>query len=407
MKKTYGLTLALLSALLAATGCSDDNVLKTTPAIPGEEITFGANATFEAGDAQTRTSYGDKGTDFQVINWEVNDHIRIICAQAAQKKEADYKITDITHGSVTGDRESSATTLTKVSNGLQWGTGQHTFYAIYPSPGHFTGTEENQPRTTITSNIAGGVLPTTQTVKEVKTNHNGYKYVAMPNMDNAYMVARAVYNAEKDGGGGVTLHFKPIVTAIEVEIKAGSINPNTTDNTLKLTSVSLSSASKKDICGAFSTDLSGLNTDENLVSGVAVTNINRTTGDHNRVTIDLNDKDIVLKEDESCVVTFFILPTAEFNNNNTDLKLTVFYTSGGVTTSKICTLGKEVKAHKKYFFKNLKLPNITTGSNSSNWFGALDDDIYLSQLSIHGAGNAASYNYKNNTQELYKEQTRS
>ena len=227
----------------------------------------------------------------------------------------------------------------------------------------------------------------------------------MPNMDNAYMVARAVYNAEKDGGGGVTLHFKPIVTAIEVEIKAGSINPNTTDNTLKLTSASLSSASKKDICGAFSTDLSGLNTDENLVSGVAVTNINKTTGDHNRVTIDLNDKDIVLKEDESCAVTFFILPTAEFNNNNTDLKLTVFYTSGGVTTSKICTLGKEVKAHKKYFFKNLKLPNITTGSNSSNWFGALDDDIYLSQLSIPGAGNAASYNYKNNNQELYKEQT--
>ena len=396
-----------MSALFITTGCSDDNTLKTTPATPGKEITFGANASIEDGNAKTRTIYGDKGTDFQVINWEPNDHIRIVCAQAAQNKEADYKITEITAGSTTTgkDKESKGATLTKVSNGLQWGTGEHTFYAVYPSPGHFTGTEVNQPRTEITNNLVSGVLPTTQTVKELKSNYNGYKYVAMPNMDNAYMVARNVYNTETNGGEGVTLHFKPIVTAIEVEIKAGTIHLNSTDNELRLTSVSLSSLSKKDICGSFSANLTGLNTDEKLINGVTVNNTNTTSGDHNRVTIDLNDKNIVLSEDESCVVTFFILPTAEFDEANTDLKLTVFYTSEGVATSKVCTLGKEVRAHKKYFFSNLTLPDIATNSNSSNWFGALGDDIYVSQLSIPGAGNAGSYNYTGSNPELYKEQT--
>ena len=133
--------------------------------------------------------------------------------------------------------------------------------------------------------------------------------------------------------------------------------------------------------------------DNNVTSGLTVSNGNPFLGEHNRVTIELNSQNIVLTEDESCILTFFVLPTAEFNDNNTDLKLDVLYTTGGVSTIKTCTLGKEIRAHKKYFFSNLTLPNITPSTNSSNCFSPLDDDIYLSQLSIPGVVSAASGNY--------------
>ena len=410
MKRTEKLMLIVLSSFAVITGCSDDNFIKTTPAIPGAEIVFGASASFENGNAQTRTIYGDKGDGYQIINWEPNDHIRIVSAQAAQDKEADYKLTTITPGNTAGDKESSATTLTKVSNGLQWGSGEHTFYAVYPSPYIFGTTPgEDQTQTTITNNTVTGVLPVVQTIKEKRENvtvgSNTYKYMLMPNMDNAFMVAKAVYNTATNGGEGVELHFKPIVTAIEIEIKAGSINPNTSDESLTLTSVSLRSTSGQDICGKFSANITNLNMDNNVTSGLTVSNGNPFVGEHNRVTIELNSQNIVLTEDESCILTFFVLPTAEFNDNNTDLKLDVLYTTGGVSTIKTCTLGKEIRAHKKYFFSNLTLPNITPSTNSSNWFSTLDDDIYLSQLSIPGAGNAASGNYSGGNPQFYKEQT--
>ena len=103
MKKTNYLILALLSLIIIITGCSEDNILRTIPATPGTEIDFGANASYENGNAQTRTIYGDKGNGFQIINCEVDDHIRIVCAQAAQHKEADYKLSSITHGETNGD----------------------------------------------------------------------------------------------------------------------------------------------------------------------------------------------------------------------------------------------------------------------------------------------------------------
>ena len=98
MKRTEKLMLIVLSSFAVITGCSDDNFIKTTPAIPGAEIVFGASASFENGNAQTRTIYGDKGDGYQIINWEPNDHIRIVSAQAAQDKEADYKLSTITPG---------------------------------------------------------------------------------------------------------------------------------------------------------------------------------------------------------------------------------------------------------------------------------------------------------------------
>ena len=165
------------------------------------------------------------------------------------------------------------------------------------------------------------------------------------------------------------------------------------------------SASGKDICGSFAADITNLNTDEDYTKGLVVTDTNDKIGEHNRVTIELNNKNVVLEKDQSCIVTFFLLPTTEFNDNNTDLTIDIFYTCNGVSTTRSCILGKEIKAHKKYFFSNLTLPSITPNTNSSNWFSLIDDEIYLSQISIPAAGNTASYNYNGSNSSYYKEQT--
>lgn len=393
MKRISKVVYVLLGMGFLATGCSEDEIMKTTPANPGEAIVFGATASIENGNAGSgsRTVYGEKGEGYQVINWEEGDLIRIACAQAEQAKEADYAVSGITEGSTSGDKESSASTLTKQSDGLQWGTGEHTFYAVYPSPAHFDVTDnDQQPHTQLNGNMVSGVLASVQNPKDGGT-WNGTQYVLNPDMDQAYMAARAHYDAAKEGGEGVTLHFKPLVTAIEVEVKAGEINPNTTTvKTLTLTSLRLRSASGKNLVGKFSADISNLNDDTELISGVNVSD--ETPGDisTSNVSVSLPSDGITLGKDQSVVVTFFILPTATFEDGNTDLKLDVGFIFDGANVSKTCTLGREVKAHCKYFFSNITLPDMSLSNISSNWISLLDDNILISQLSIPGAGNAAS-----------------
>lgn len=401
--------LALLVASLFIEGCSEDVIQQVNPATPGDEIVFGASATYENGSVTTRTAYGDKGEGYQIINWVEGDMIRIACAQAAQAKEADYKVSSITSGSTTGDKESAAATLTKQStSGLQWSTADsHEFFAVYPSPAHFgenPGTD--QPQTTLANGTLTGVLPIVQsgTLKTKTTDGVDYDYVIEPDMDCAYMAAHATYATATEGGGGVTLHFKPIVTAIEIELKAGEIASGI--NSIALQQVRLYSASGKDLCGSFSASLSNLNNDANNVTAneLTVTGNNAEGTVHSYVTMGLTAHNITMTSSQSCVFTFFILPTVEFDNDNTDLKLEVMYTASNTTQTKTCTLGKEVKALKKYFFSNVTLPNITEVT-ASNWFSQLEEDILVSQISIPGAGNAASSGYTGSNAAYYKEQT--
>lgn len=402
MKRISNLAYVLIGIGFLATGCSEDEIMKVTPANPGDAIVFGATASIENGSPHTRTAYGEKGDGFQVINWVAGDEIRIACAEAAQAKQADYVVQNVTPGSPSGDKESSASTLIKKGDGLQWGTGEHTFYAVYPSPAHFNVTDENQqPHTNLEDHTVTGVLGSVQVASDPKTEDNQTVY--KPDMAQAYMAARAYYNQAKEGGEGVTLHFKPLVTAIEVEVKAGEINPNSSSSgkTLEITSLTLRSEKGNNLVGKFSADISGLNGDEATIKGATINDETPSDMSTSNVRILLPESKKLAK-DESVVVTFFILPTAEFDENNKDLKLDVTFIFDGASTTKTCTLGKEIKAHRKYFFKNVTLPTMNTGDINSNWVSRLDDDILISQLSIPGAGNAASESSKS-----YREQTKS
>lgn len=190
------------------------------------EIAFDASSTW-LNDEGTRTEYsglsytisGD-GT-YERINWVQNtDLIRVYCKQAyidgSSNKYSDYKIAS--EPSEEAQKSVAQVAPASTDNTLRWGNGTHTFYALYPAPGtkwKYDNDKQVSPDDAKISAsgdnaIIEGSIPAEQVVKL-----NGTEYE--PNMNYAYMYAIKQVSAKR----GVTLSFKPLVTAIQFTVKAG------------------------------------------------------------------------------------------------------------------------------------------------------------------------------------------
>lgn len=235
--------IAIIMATLVAVACVKETAAELHE--QGSQIVFGASTMWEnaprsrteffigedESTPQTRTEYSGK-TDsdadiapgntfsYERIDWSAGlDKIRVFCAAAGGGHEMsghadDYLIT----GKEADGATSKATGLSPVEgNGLQWGTGDHYFYAVYPAPGSQSpydfGTDKtvNGAYKLRIEEAEGnkmkvyGVIPSWQNV--VKEG-NVYK----PNMNYAYMVAAKKVSA---GASSVELDFKPLVTTFE------------------------------------------------------------------------------------------------------------------------------------------------------------------------------------------------
>ena len=136
----YTKFLALMSFALVMSACQDDNLIPEAPALPGDEIVFGATAYLENGDPQTRTVYGDIQGNLIEVRWIDGDRLDIACPETAGPKEiAEYKVVaqGITGNNSTTNAESSyASILVRLEEGagLQWSSEPtHHFFASYPS----------------------------------------------------------------------------------------------------------------------------------------------------------------------------------------------------------------------------------------------------------------------------------
>ena len=114
---------------------------------PGTEIVFGASTLWQ-NDVQTRTEYSGrderdgtivKTSQYERIDWsDGTDMIRVLCEAASGKsdpsdKSASYVVSGVSTGSE--KQKSEAGIEPADGNSLQWGTGSHTFYAMYPAAG--------------------------------------------------------------------------------------------------------------------------------------------------------------------------------------------------------------------------------------------------------------------------------
>lgn len=393
MKKS----ILILCACAAFAGCSEDDLVVKKPAIPGSEVQFGATAYMSNGNS-TRTEYGDAdATKGKIeLRWVEGDKIDIACPQAvAGRRKAAYKI--VTE-SIVADPNSStidngkATQLDKLGEyGIQWGEpGNHEFYALYPSSESFDATERGKIGMDGTG--VNGYLPVNQDPIEVKPD--GSNYILKPDMRYAFMVADATVNSAEVNT--VSLSFEPLVTALQFELTAPKIINNTTESTeLTITAVSLHTVNEQNICGSFQYKFQ---TD-------AITDTNKETG-FSRITQTIPDSNPVILNagtGNKVDVTFFVLPSANIADGN--LRLQVFYNHNGSPYVKTLKIGKELTARKKYYFRNVQLPQIDAKVQGSTWFSALDPNVYISQLSIPVAGNAFSSYYDKENPQYYKEQT--
>ena len=390
MKKS----ILILCACAAFAGCSEDDLVVKRPAIPGSEVQFGATAYMSNGNG-TRTVYGDAVGNQIELRWVEGDKIDIACTQAAEgRRKAAYEIVETT---IVGDENSidnsQATKLEKLGEyGIQWGEpGNHDFYALYPSSESFDATERG--KIGIDAGGVNGYLPVnqgptdvTKVTKDGKTN-----YILEPDMRYAFMVAKNSVNSAEVNT--VSLSFEPLVTALQFELTAPKIINNTTESTeLTITAVSLNTVNEQNICGSF----------QYRFQGGAITGTNETGFSRITQTVPSNVK-LNAGTGNTVDVTFFVLPSAKIADGN--LRLQVFYNHNGSPYVKTLKIGKELTARKKYYFRNVQLPQIDAKVQGSTWFSALDPNVYISQLSIPVAGNTFTSYYKGTNPEYYKEQT--
>ena len=412
----YTKFLALMSFALVMSACQDDNLIPEAPALPGDEIVFGATAYLENGDPQTRTVYGDIQGNLIEVRWIDGDRLDIACPETAGPKEiAEYKVVaqGITGNNSTTNAESSyASTLVRLEEGagLQWSSEPtHHFFASYPSKAmiaeKLATTLSKGEIDSLGMKLDGeqnaklrGYLPVDQTPSYVPTTPNAGRegnqgYVIAPDMTYAYMVAKKTVDTK----GNVGLQFTSQMTALEFEIVASDIaqdpNTGTTSHEIKILGVTLSHANNEQIAGHFEYDYA-----KNDFSNVDIENADA----HAYVTQSFPEGLLVDPTTGFVDVTFFVFPGVPFNYGNDEvaedsllsreLELTVLYQIDGIPQNRTAKIRKQIEPKKKYFFANVQLPKIpANGVSTSNWFNALDSTILLSQVSIPVASNVFAH----------------
>ena len=358
----------------------------------GGGIRFGASTGYENGPA-TKTEYSgldENGasissmSSWERIDWVPNsDKIRILCEAAGNGPISDYMITGTPTAS---GRKSTASITPDGDTGLQWGEGNHYFYAMYPVPGMesnypFTDNnpvEESKARleaTTGNKATITGMIPATQ---ELFLLGEGHEFKA--NMNYAYMYAATEVSA--DQGGVITLKFRPLVTTIEFTFLTPADDPVTN----KLTSVMLCSKTTS-LAGTFTATMSTAATEAPVIE-------TRNVGKNIIATIP--DGGVRLKSNAPYKVTLLALPV-----DQTDLKLVLNF-EGGIQRSLELKDNDSfimVPARKKVYVRNLGVP----GSDSNIWtyhISATDpSDLSYTNRSSLNSCKVASYRKKGTTTE--------
>ena len=226
MKKASTLVLLSAGILLSLAGCQKG----TQPGHGGEgnAVRFGV----KSGSIDTRTSYGDYGTGYQMINWSDDDLILIWSDNAINRddrpgKSAVYELLNIDSSS---GKECVASPNRATEDGLVYlddNTTQYQFWGIYPSNKYLGEIP--------TAGSVSFSVPATQKRYQDPVTTDG-NIVENPDMSNAVMLATS-QKVKKDDL--VNLKFYAAFTAFEFEIR------NNTGDALTLRNVQLASGTEE------------------------------------------------------------------------------------------------------------------------------------------------------------------
>lgn len=386
MRKIY----SYISIVIAAgffNSCVEENMEPVNPSYREGEVVFSAVSGFETGDRDTKTIYsGDTytidGVTYERIEWVANDKIKIYCHTGNNRQAADYSVGTAT----TSTNQTHTAVLNKQDedNGIHWnGTGEHRFYAIYPSP---TMPDNSDSKTTLEGKVditydestqtatLKGYVPTTQAPLEIVNDKsitsNGTPkrtadYWAKPDMRYSYMVASTTASPSDNG---VELSFSAVATALEIEIVA----PEATT----ISEVIIQSKKGAPLTGNFTCPI-----DEN---GKPVTSEIAISDGASTVNIQLGS--LQMGANEILRLTTLLLPV-----NVSEGDLNIIVQTDNLIRGNLG--GVALKAHKKHYLTNVTLPTEYVQGEGNNWITVLPDDVLLRGLSIPGTSNSFSYNY--------------
>lgn len=391
--RTRPLMGALVSTAILLAGCQENDIVKPKETWhKGDNVEFRARAGYENnGGNDTRTvytgvTYDFEGKKYERVDWVVDDQIRIFCKEAQNPAEghnyADYKI--VSHKNGGGKEDYGYLERVNPNGSLQWGdpSKKHTFYAFYPSPAQNSQLE-------MSDNWAKGVVPMEQTPLEITTTDDK-NYVAKPNMDYAFMTAKAVM--EPGSSNEVNLSFKSMVTALELELEGPD------QQTVNLTDIRISSDTEN-LTGPFTCDLDKVATD-----GYPDCTILSTTDDRHTVNVSLVDKKtgkpFSLSGGQTLKVTVFLLPLDDYQTLKISLQTAKGIKSHDLKKNDGTTM--VVKSHLKNLVKKIQVPSNFT---ANQWLSHMNSNVLLSQLSIPGTGNSYSCKYSGTDTENFKAQT--
>lgn len=144
------------------------------------------------------------------IDWVEGDLIRVYCAEASLLDSPSTHFSDYTvTGQSSGGATCTATITSSAGNGLQWGSGSHTFYAMYPSP-----STEDLSGVTFNNGTMVLTIPATQTV-----TRKGTTGTWLPDMRYAPMLAKTTAETTE---GSVGLDFAPQYSAFTFTVGLGA-----------------------------------------------------------------------------------------------------------------------------------------------------------------------------------------
>ena len=183
-------------------------------------IQFQARTSWHQGEAGTKTTYTGDVTSEQVsgntkkterIDWTEGDLIRVYCPQAYASGSADTHFSDYAVSSTSSSGTVCTATIVSDGNGLQWGSGSHDFYAMYPSPD-----TEGLEGASFDDGTMVFTMPSEQTI--IRKDESSLAFD--PDMRYAPMLAEASIGS---AGSSVSLDFSPKYTAYEFTINKGSL----------------------------------------------------------------------------------------------------------------------------------------------------------------------------------------
>lgn len=395
MKIKLYLNLFSLGALIAVamSGCADDKFTQNDNNIPkGNGIVFGANASYSGG-SQSRTEYGEYVTDgtgkkiSQKIKWLKTDKVDIYSPASPTLTKVEYGITKV--------NENQAYLLA-LGDGLQWDRTASTqdFYAIYPSKESMSN-EAVKKVVSFDNGVLKGYVPVNQQHTITKGGTTGW--TATPNMDYLYMAAvQKGYSipATDAQDNGVSLHFVPLTTTLELTIEGPTEAP--------IASINVFANNGENIAGYFSCDLKKVGTTSDINNDLNC-DYEQSATVRNMITISGyyddggTQKPLELASGESITFNVFLLPHTDLDNISVRI-------AGFNTASKTMALtGVTLHPSQKTCVK-LKAPQIAK-DGENNWITGMDEKVLISQLSIPGTANSFSSNYSGTNAEYYKAQT--